>query len=154
MNGLSRRQFLQSTAALSGASLLIGCSSNGQVIVQPGEESITDQLWLSVAADNSIQLTVPAAEMGQGVNTSCAMLITEELGCAWQDVKVKTAPWNKTFNNPSFRMQMTGGSTTISGYWEPMRKVGATARYLFLEAAAKRWQTSSGTLLVENGYAA
>ena len=153
MNTLSRRQFLQSSAALTGASLLIGCSSNGQVIVQPGaSETIDNQLWLSVASDNHIQITVPAAEMGQGVNTSCAMLISEELGCDWQKITVKTAPWNKAFNNPTFRMQMTGGSTTISGYWEPLRKVGATARHMFLQAAANRWNTNPSALRTDKGY--
>ena len=153
MNGLSRRQFLQSGAVLTGASLLVGCGSDGQVIVQPSSsESINDQLWLSIAADNKIQITIPSSEMGQGVNTSCAMLIAEELGCAWADISVVTAPWNKAFNNPTFRMQMTGGSTTISGYWEPLRKVGATARVMLLTAAANQWQTSINNLTANDGY--
>ena len=153
MTTLSRRQFLQSSAAVSGSALLIGCSSNGQIIVQPEETAnIDDQLWLSISADNKVQITVPAAEMGQGVNTSCAMLMTEELGCRWEDVTVKTAPWNKEFNNPSFRMQMTGGSTTISGYWEPIRLVGATARVLFVTAAAQQWQVDANTLNVKDGF--
>lgn len=152
MNTLSRRAFLQAGAAASGSVLLIGCSSKGQVLVQPAQNSpIDDQLWLSVAPDNRIQITVPAAEMGQGVDTACAMLITEELGCRWEDIQVKTAPWNKAFNNPAFRMQMTGGSTTISGYWEPLRKVGATARQLFVNAAAAQLSTEATQLRVDNG---
>lgn len=152
MTTLSRRQFLQTGAAVSGSALLIGCSSKGQVVVQPSQDTeIEDQLWLSISLDNRVQITIPSAEMGQGVDTSCAMLVAEELGCRWEDITVKTAPWNKEFDNPQFRMQMTGGSTTISGYWEPMRIVGATARAMFVQAAAQQWQLDASTLTVSDG---
>lgn len=152
MTTLSRRQFLQASAAVSGSALLVGCGSDGQVIVQPNADSdIDQQLWLSIGDDNQIQITIPSAEMGQGVYTSCAMLMAEELGCNWDAISVKPAPWNSTFNNPGFRMQMTGGSTTIPNFWEPLRKVGAAAREMFIAAAAARWGVSANSLTVENG---
>lgn len=152
MTTLSRRQFLQASAAVSGSALLVGCGSDGQVIVQPNADSdIDQQLWLSIGDDNQIQITIPSAEMGQGVYTSCAMLMAEELGCNWDAISVKPAPWNSTFNNPGFRMQMTGGSTTIPNFWEPLRKVGAAAREMFIAAAATRWGVAATSLTVENG---
>jgi len=157
MSTLTRRDFLKTSAVVSGTGLLIGCGSDGQLVIRPSSSSsenniATEQLWLHISQNNKIQITIPGSEMGQGINTSCAMLIAEELGCDWNDITVKTAPWNKEFNNPVFRMQMTGGSSTIQGFWEPMRLIGATARLLLMNAAAQSLETDVNELNVEMGY--
>lgn len=152
MTRLTRRAFLQSSAAVSGSALLIGCSSKGEIISGSMPETPSDQqsLWLAISDSNEVSIAIPGAEMGQGISTACAMMLAEELGCDWESVKVTIAPWNKTFNNPQFRMQMTGGSTTIPSFWEPMRKVGASANLMLRQAAANRWQVPLEAVSVKN----
>ncbi|MFQ3232114.1 MAG: isoquinoline 1-oxidoreductase beta subunit, partial [Reinekea sp.] len=69
----------------------------------------------------------------------------------WESVKVLIAPWNAQFNNSAMRMQITGGSTSISSFWLPMRQVGAVARHAMLAAAASKWNVAVEQLRTENG---
>ena len=69
-----------------------------------------------------------SSEMGQGVLTAIPMLVAEELDADWKTVRVEQAPVDKAYDNPMFQMQATGGSTTVRGHWELMRKAGAAAR--------------------------
>ena len=67
--------------------------------------------------------------MGQGINTSLAMLIAEELDVDLSRVRVEHAPDDdKRFANPLLGFQVTGGSTTIRAFYLPLRKAGAAAR--------------------------
>ena len=72
---------------------------------------------------------MPQVEMGQGTYTSMSMLIAEELEVALEQVGVEAAPPNdKLYANPLLGFQVTGGSTSVPGFWEPLRRAGATAR--------------------------
>ena len=94
---LSRRRFLQTTAAMGASGLLIGCSDNGsgpELQLQHGNAAPDSEMhhWLFIGTDNHIILTIPCADMGQGVNTSLAQLTADELDADWQTLEIRQAP--------------------------------------------------------------
>jgi isoquinoline 1-oxidoreductase beta subunit len=80
--------------------------------------------------------------MGQGVFTSMAMLVAEDLDCDWSKVRAQHAPAAQVYAHPGFGIQMTGGSTSISSSWQQYRTIGATARLMLIQAAARQWGVS------------
>src|SRR6059058_5066466 len=79
-------------------------------------------------------------EMGQRTYTSMSMLLAEELEVDLGDVRVEHAPPDDAlYAEPLFGVQETGGSTSVRGNWEPLRRAGATARSMLVSAAAKTW---------------
>lgn len=96
--------------------------------------------WIRISPQNQVTLIIPNVEMGQGVYTGETMLIAEELEVGLDQVAVVPAPPNEElYKQPLLQFQGTGGSTSIRGAWEPLRKAGAAARTLLIAAAAKGW---------------
>ena len=78
--------------------------------------------------------------MGQGVYTAVAMILAEELDGGLRKVMLEAAPpSDKLYGNPAFGIQVTGNSNSIRAFWKPLRKAGATARAMLIEAAARHW---------------
>lgn len=132
----SRREFLKkisiSTAALTISMLIPGtirsvCSAAAKKEFQPN-------VWLRVLADNTAVIQFAEAEMGQGTMTALPMILADELEMPWEVIRVKVAG-----HDPAYGDQSTGGSTSIRQGWPVMRHAGATAREIFLAAAAARW---------------
>ena len=97
-------------------------------------------------------LVMPQVEMGQGVYTSIAMIIAEELDADWNAVTLEAAPANeKLYANPMLGVQATGNSNSIRAFWTPLRKAAAGARVLLIAAAAKQWKVDPATCTTENG---
>lgn len=97
-------------------------------------------------------LMMPQVEMGQGVYTSIAMILAEELDADWAKVSVLHAPPNdKLYANPVFGLQATGGSTSIRAWWKPLRAAGASARAMLIQAAAARWQVEPASCTASKG---
>ena len=84
-------------------------------------------------------------------STAIPMLVAEELEADWSKIRVEQAPADPAFANPIFKMQATGGSTSVRGHWEPMRKAGATAREMLIAAAADTWKVDRSTCHAESG---
>src|SRR5207253_7464072 len=78
------------------------------------------------------------SEMGQGIWTSLAMLVAEELDCDWSKIRVEHAPAAPVYAHTAFGMQMTGGSTSTSSEFDRYRQAGALARAMHVRAAAAR----------------
>ena len=95
--------------------------------------------WVRLATDGTVTVVIDRSEMGQGVATAFAMLVAEELEVELRQVRVTFAPADPIYNNPIFDEQLTGGSTSVRGEWERMRRAGASARSLLIAAAAARW---------------
>lgn len=99
-------------------------------------------------------LVMPQAEMGQGVYTSIAMILAEELDADFSRVVLLHAPPSDAlYANPAVGLQMTGNSNSIRAFWKPLRQAGASTRAMLLQAAAVRWRvdatqcsTSQGTV--------
>lgn len=139
---MNRRGFLKSSAMLGGG-LLLGCTIPGQMMGATQEKMVEIGAWIRIASDESITVVVPSSEMGQGVTTSLPMLVADDLEADWNAIKIELAPANPVYNNPNFRMQLTGGSNSIRGFWESLCKVGASAREMLVTAAANRWDVTA-----------
>ena len=85
-------------------------------------------------------MIMPQVEMGQGTYTSMPMIIAEELDVDFAQVSVEPAPPDdRLYTNPLLGFQATGGSTSVRAFWVPLRRAGASARLMLIEAAAKKW---------------
>jgi isoquinoline 1-oxidoreductase beta subunit len=151
---LTRRQFLQATGlAGGGLTLAIGLPAGGGfggrwAYAQQAEEQFPypPAAFIRIGADDSVTVLINKLEFGQGVFTSMAMLIAEELDCDWSKVRAQHAPAAQVYANPKFGIQMTGGSQSISSSWNQYRTIGATARLMLIEAAAQQWGVAKARL--------
>ncbi|MDP7316652.1 MAG: molybdopterin-dependent oxidoreductase, partial [SAR324 cluster bacterium] len=117
---------------------------------QASEEELG--LWVRISTDDKITLILPSAEMGQQAHTGQAMLLAEELEADWESIQVTTAPAHPEYVNPGqFNMQITGGSTSISAFWEKLRQVGAGTREMLTAASAQQWGVPVEECKAENG---
>lgn len=146
----SRRDFLR-TSALAGGGLLIGFALPGASRLARAASAFQPNAYLRITPDNQVTVICGLSEMGQGVHTAIPMLIAEELDADWSKIRVEQAPVDKAFANPIFGMQATGGSTSVRGHWEPMRKAGAAAREMLIAAAAQTWNADRADCRTERG---
>ncbi|MGB6398518.1 MAG: xanthine dehydrogenase family protein molybdopterin-binding subunit [Bradyrhizobium sp.] len=97
-------------------------------------------------------LVMPQVEMGQGVYTSIAMILAEELDADLAQVTLEHAPPNdKLYGNPVFGLQVTGNSNSIRAFWKPLRSAGANARAMLVQAAAQEWQVEPASCTTSKG---
>jgi isoquinoline 1-oxidoreductase beta subunit len=89
--------------------------------------------------------------MGQGVFTSLPMIVADELEVDWANVAYESAPADKAFTNPLIGSQVTGGSTSIKAFFDPLRKSAASVREMLITAAAQSWGVEPGTCKAESG---
>jgi isoquinoline 1-oxidoreductase subunit beta len=156
MTPLSRRDFLR-TAAIGGAGLVLAFHVPGKVAraapgPQPKGPPPPPNAFLRIAPDDTVTVLLAHSEMGQGIWTTVAMLVAEELECDWTKVRVEHAPAAPVYAHTVFGMQMTGGSSSTWSEFERYRTVGATARDMLVRAAAERWKTEPARLRVESGH--
>ncbi|WP_435102144.1 molybdopterin cofactor-binding domain-containing protein [Arhodomonas sp. AD133] len=149
-----RRRFLQAGAATAGA-LVIGFhlpigGRAARATAASGDTELVNA-WLRISPDNTVTVTVPSSEMGQGVYTALPMLVAEELAVDWRDVRAEMAPVGEQFTNRMFNMQATGGSTSVRWTHEPLRRVGAQAREVLRKAAASEWGVEVSKCRAEAG---
>lgn len=140
MNALfspSRRQVLQ-VAALAGGGLSLGWQFSGAKASVPGALSA----FVIIDATGPIRITAHQPEIGQGVRTSFPMMIAEELDVDWNQVTVVPAPGNRAV----YGVQLAGGSSATPTQFERMRRLGAAARHMLVEAAAKAWGVPAGEI--------
>jgi isoquinoline 1-oxidoreductase beta subunit len=102
--------------------------------------------WVRIAGDGKVSLVVGHSEMGQGVRTSLAMILADELGADWSAVAIEQASPGPEYQNLS-----TGGSDSVEDGWVPLRKAAAAAREMLVAAAAKIWKASAADCRAEAG---
>ena len=140
-NPLDRRSFLKT--GLAGATgLVIGFYLPGKREVLAAAAPDAPQVmnaFIQITPDDKVTILINKSEMGQGVETSLAMLAAEELGCDWKRIHTEFAPAATVYFDPAFGMQGTGGSQSIHSAWIPMRQAGFTARTMLIAAAAQNW---------------
>ena len=92
-------------------------------------------------------LVMPQVEMGQGIYTAVAMILAEELDADFAQVALQHAPPNeKLYANPLLGIQATGNSNSVRAFWMPLRKAGAGARAMLVQAAAAAVAGRAGEL--------
>ena len=107
--------------------------------------------FIRIDEQGTVTLTMPQVEMGQGVYTSLAMILAEELDADFSRVKLEHAPPNeKLYRNPMLGMQATGNSNSIRAFWMPLRKTAAGARALLVQSAARSWKVDPSSCRTEN----
>ncbi|MCZ3380548.1 xanthine dehydrogenase family protein molybdopterin-binding subunit [Rhizobium sp. AG207R] len=105
-----------------------------------GFEGFVPDGFIRISTDGRIVLVVPGSEMGQGIATTEAMLLAEELEVALEQVEVALAPADaKAYDQSILHNQITGGSTSVRAFFTPLRQAGAAARLMLVSAAAERW---------------
>ncbi|WP_323816485.1 xanthine dehydrogenase family protein molybdopterin-binding subunit [Cellvibrio sp. NN19] len=156
MSAFNRRDFLKGIIA-SGLALYIPLSSEATAEEQqsvklyggdamPGGVKDDPRIFLTISESGEIVILCPRAEMGQGIRTSWAMVIADELGADINRVTVLQAPGDET----KYGNQNTDGSRSMRHHFQALRKIGASARTMLVEEAASRWKTDSTKIRVES----
>jgi isoquinoline 1-oxidoreductase beta subunit len=146
---IDRRHFVK-VSALAGGGLLIG------TYVRPGELDAAEPLaaaadfapnaFISISSSGAVSLIAPNSEMGQGVKTSLPMIVAEELDVAWEQVTVTQGDLN-----PAYGRQTSVGSQSTPSNFMPLRRAGATARTMLVQAAAQTWGVSASECTTDRG---
>jgi isoquinoline 1-oxidoreductase subunit beta len=161
---ISRRNFLKLTGAASGGLVLAiyleGCLPGGietptiiSTITPEGSPTPRPpfdweaDIYLKLDQDGVLTFTAFRSEMGQGIRTALAMLAAEELGIEWSSVRIVQADADRDYGD-----QLTGGSVSISTYYDAMRLAGARARQMLVEAAAQAWDVEPAQCQAEAGF--
>lgn len=154
---IDRRSFLKASiiaggTAVFGFSLPIGTRAAERLGIEL--EPVADfqpNAFIKIAKDGRVTVVVGQAEMGQGVFTSLPMIVADELEVDWANVSYESAPADKAFVNPAMGMQGTGGSSSIKGFFNPLRKSAAAVREMLVAAAAQGWNVAPDTCKAESG---
>lgn len=151
----TRRGFLRVSAASGGGMLLalaLGPAAHRAAQAQPAPPAFAPNAWIRIGADGVVTMTMGFVEMGQGTYTSVPMLLAEELELPLSQVRLEHAPPDdQAFMNPALGFQVTGGSTTIRGSFDVLRRAGATARTMLVAAAAARWGVDPASCSAADG---
>ncbi len=138
IQNMSRRNFVKVFGLATGG-LIIGCqfSSEKEIVRIDDGTTFAPNLFVQLKKDGKLILLCSRSEMGQGIRTSLTSAIADEMEADWKYVSVEQATGNKKFGN-----QNTDGSRSVRTILTPMRKMGAIAKAILIEAAAKKWQVS------------
>ena len=149
---LSRRAFIKVGAAAGGGLLLSVSLPAFSSEAAAATDVFAPDAFIRIDGTGKVTMVMPQVEMGQGTYTSIPMLIAEELEVELATVQLEHAPPNdKLYANPLIGFQATGGSTSVRGFWEPLRRAGATARTMLISAAADQWGVAAGDCRAEKG---
>src|SRR5436189_6444528 len=148
---LSRRKFIVGSAAIAGGGLALGLNvpfAHGQ---QNGAANEVN-LWVAIKPDDTCVVRIARSEMGQGTLTGLAQLVAEELECDWSKVRVeRITPGANLARKRAWGEMGTGGSRGIRTSQDYVRRGGAAARIMLLQAAADQWKVPVGELTVSDG---
>ena len=135
---LNRRAFLEVTA-LAGGGMLVATYLDpvADLFAQRRRDPgiFVPDAFVKITADNVVTIMSKNPEIGQGIKTSLPMLIAEELEVPWEDVLIEQADLDPT----KYGRQNAGGSTATPTNYDPMRRVGAAVRQMFVAAGAQSW---------------
>ena len=154
---IPRRDFLKSSF-FAGSGLVLGFS--GFPVTSKAIKLSSIPPYLRIDQDGGIYLGVPSAEMGQGIHTTLAMLVAEELeNDMYQFRNIETLHHPdfkhltfKKWTNSVLNYQFTGASESIRTWHLPFRKLGASARLMLRKAASLNWEVPESECLAENGW--
>jgi len=138
---ITRRTFLKGSLAVAGLTIGVSVTPFDHRLLNASEiDSFSPNAFFKITPDNKIAIFVANSEMGQGVLTALSMIIADELEADWKQVQVHQAPARDEYKNPLLGAQIVGGSTSVRGFYEPLRKAGAAGRAMLINAAASTWK--------------
>lgn len=148
---LDRRGFLKASAALGGGFVLE--FSFPLAAKAAAKASVTEvNAWVVIHPDDRVVVRIARSEMGQGTYTALAQLVAEELDCDWAKVSSEFASPNEHIRrNRIWGSMSTGGSQGVRGSHDYVRRAGAAAKLMLVEAAAARWGVAVAECAVLRG---
>lgn len=133
---LDRRGFFRVTGLASGGFML--GAWNAEAADEAAAATFSPNAFIRITPEGVVTILSKNPEIGQGIKTSLPMIIAEELEVPWEKVTVEQAPVNPA----AFGNQMAGGSMSTPTNYDRLRRMGAIARTMLVEAAAKEWGVS------------
>ncbi len=150
----ARRQFLIATSAV-GAGLALGLMSARPALAQTSAPALSADevnLWVVIKPDDTVVIRIVRSEMGQGTRTGLAQLVAEELDCDWKKVTYESPSAGQNLaRKRAWGAMATGGSRGIRDSHDYVRRGGAAARMMLLQAAADQFKVPVSELTVTNG---
>lgn len=149
----SRRSFLKASVSAGGGLLL---SVNFPSLAQ--DRGLVDSppqpaVFITLKPDNTVVIKIKHLDMGQGAVTGLASIVAEELDADWDLVRYEYAAADITkFKNGLLGVQGTGVSTSIANSWSELRKAGAAARHMLVQAAAAHWGVPPEDITTEKSH--
>src|SRR6202035_1619284 len=117
-----------------------------------GSATFAPNAFIRIGTDDLVTVLVKHIEFGQGPFTGLTTLVAEELDADWVQMRAEHAPSNPSlYKNFVLGMQGTGGSSAIANSYDQMRKAGAAARAMLVQAAANTWNVATSEIAVERG---
>ena len=176
----TRRNFLIGTGAVAGLAIGFALWPRARALnwAAAKDETVING-FVKIGTDGRVVVAVPQAEMGQGVYTSLPQVLADELGADWNTMSVEPAPLHPLYANRGvaldptaevptlfrgfarwtvgsiaahYDLQMTGGSTSVRGFAQPVRLAGAAAREMLCRAAARDWGVDWSECDTDNGF--
>ena len=151
---LSRRSFIVGSAAIAGGGLALGLNVPfaDEAQAQGAQAAAEVNLWVAIKPDDTCVIRIARSEMGQGTITGLAQLVAEELECDWSKVTTEgITPGRNLASKRAWGEMGTGGSRGIRTSHDYVRRGGAMARLMLLQAAAEQIGVPVGELTVSNG---
>src|SRR5437899_2351022 len=144
---LSRRKFIVGSAAVASGGLALGLN----VPFARAENGAASEVnvWVAIKPDDTCVIRIARSEMGQGTLTGLAQLVSEELECDWSKVTTEgVTPGRNLASKRAWGEMGTGGSRGIRTSQDYVRRGGAAARIMLLQAAADQWKVPVAELTV------
>ena len=147
--GISRRGFVAATGSAAAGGLMLGF--HVPAIPQAGVPAEVNA-WVVIKPDDSVIVRIARSEMGQGTLTGLAQLVAEELECDWAKVSTEyPTPGQNLARNRAWGNFSTGGSRGVRESHDYVRKGGAAARMMLVQAAAEQWKVPAAECTVAKG---
>jgi len=152
MPTLNRRAFVIGTAAVgTGLALGLDIPFGGPTVVRAADGSPEVNAWVVIQPNDTVVIRIARSEMGQGTLTGLAQLVAEELECDWSKVTTEyPTPGQSVARKRAWGDFSTGGSRGIRTSHEYVRKGGATARIMLIQAAANGWKVPASECTAAN----
>jgi isoquinoline 1-oxidoreductase beta subunit len=154
---LSRRATVQGLAGLVIGVCLprAAFAQSAANALRPGDSTtpaFAPNAFVRVGTDDTVTVLSKHIEFGQGPFTGLSTIVAEEMDADWSKVRAEHAPSNaELYKNFVFGAQGTGGSSAIANSYDQLRKAGATARVMLVQAAAQAWSVPAAEITVEQG---
>jgi len=149
---ITRRTFLISSATVGGGLMLgLNIPFGGPGMVRAADGTPEVNAWVVIRPDDTVVIRIARSEMGQGTRTGLAQMVAEELECDWSKVTTEyPTPGQNVARKRVWGDFGTGGSRGIRTSHDYVRKGGATARLMLVQAAANEWKVPAAECVAAN----
>src|SRR6202167_5449372 len=152
ITNLSRRGFVK--LVFSSGALVLSASLVPEVLLAQTSPPLANangrvlrpNVFVAIQSDDTISIVAARSEMGTGITTALPLVLADELDADWTKVKIHQGDGDKRYGN-----QDTDGSHSVRSFFEVMRRCGAAARYMLIEAAAAQWKVPSSACETKPG---